>query len=54
MLSSNGRWSENEFKRLPTTVFSQNWEHIGHHCNSNNKKLDRDLLHDITSFKIDL
>jgi len=43
----------NEIKGLPTAAFCQNWQHIGHHCGCDDEQLDRDLLHDITSFRID-
>jgi len=42
-----------EVGELPTTVTSQYWEHIGHHCHCNDEQLDCDLLHGITSFLMD-
>jgi hypothetical protein len=39
---------------LPTAAVSQNRQHIGHHRDCDDEQFDRYLLHDITSFKMDL
>ena len=40
--------------RLVATTISQDWQHIGHHCCCYDQQLNRDLLHGITSFGMDL
>ena len=39
---------------LPTAAIGQNWHHIRHHSGCNDEKLNRDLLHGITSSRMDL
>jgi len=41
-------------QKSTSAAFGQNRQHIGHHCGCNDKQLDRNLLHDITSFFMDL
>jgi len=48
------RISRREVRGLPTTVTGQNRQHIGHHRDCDDEQFDRYLLHDITSFKMDL